>query len=177
MQKCDFCSKQIPKERIHSVKTTGGRVKYCSNRCNKLSWAKKHNQIKNSFENGNRSEWLISETGKGYYWEHWVARKLDGQWQGFNKPFDISCSLGKIDVKVCELYKRPNKRGKVVKNRSGQRGWWVFNKNTGNIADSMYCIGLVNGVPFREWLIPKSIFSNSVTISPNSKRLDKYLVK
>lgn len=175
MQKCDFCSQEIPKNRIISVKKTGGRVKYCSDKCNKKSWTKKNKIIKNSFDNGDRNEWLKTQTGKGWSWENWIAKKFNGVWQGFNKPYDVLIGDKKIDVKTCELYKRPNKRGKCIKNRDFQTGWWVFNKNTHNIADEMFCIGLINGVPFKIWKIPFSIFGKSITISPNSKRLDKYL--
>jgi hypothetical protein len=176
MTNCDFCSQPIPQNRLDSVKKKGGIVKYCSDRCNKLSWAKRNKVIKNSFNNGDRKEWLNTETGVAYSWENWVARQFQGVWQGFNKPFDILIGDEKIDVKTCELYKRPNKRGKPVKNKSAQAGWWVFNKNKGNIADFMLCIGLINGVPFKMWKIPSKVFGKSKTISPLSNRFDKYLI-
>lgn len=140
-------------------------------------WAKKHKKIVNSFNNGNREEWLKTETGIAWSWENWIAKQFNGKWQGFNKPFDVEIDNKKIDVKVCELYKRPNKRGKPVKNRKKQTGWWVFNKNSGNIANEMLCIGLVNGVPHSIWSIPKDIFGKSMTISPNSNRFDCYKIK
>lgn len=125
-------------------------------------------------------DWYKTETGKGYAYEQLVANMLKGQWQGFSAPFDILWGKKKIDVKTCNLYKRKRKQGKEV-DPSKQAGWFSFHKfdgkSKGKDIDYLFCIGLLDGIPWKMWLIPyQDILSQNFTITSNaSKRYDKYL--
>lgn len=157
---CKFCTK--PFNRI-------GRGIYCSSVCNKRSWYLRNSNAKQSFFAGNPQ--------KGIAWEEWFIKKFGATRpsKSLNTPFDFFWNGEKIDLKVCELYKRKNKRGKAVKGE--QAGCWIFNRN-GDDADFILCVGLENSRPIRYWKIPDKIFPRSgATIGRFSSKYDPFIVQ
>ena len=160
---CTFCSNLIP---ITRKNTFGGRPqKYCSDLCNKRSWYMRNFKPKESLFNDNPQ--------KGIAWEEWFIKKFGAKrpQRSLNTPYDFIWNEEKIDLKVCELYKRKMKRGKLVKKT---QGWWVFNRN-GSEADFIICIGLIGNKISRVFKIPEKNFPISgATISPTSTKYEKY---
>ena len=155
--KCIFCFKIIPKN----------RKKYCSTLCIKRAWYIKHLSPNNSIFTGNPQ--------KGIEWEQWFIKKYKAirPSKSFNTPYDFIWNDEKIDLKICELYKRKFKRGKKVKNTVG---WWTFNRN-GNGADYILCLGLINNKIKKVFKIPDIIFPKSGTcISPLKSKYDEFLI-
>jgi len=112
---------------------------------------------------------------KGIKWEEWFINRFGAERpsKNLNTPFDFFWNNEKIDLKVCELYKRKFKRGKSIKKTTG---WWTFNRN-GSEADFMICIGLINNKPFRVFKIPEKVFPKSgVTITPLESKYNKFVI-
>jgi len=129
-------------------------------------WNIRHLNIKNSFALGNPS--------KGIAWEEWFIKKYGAvrPKKELNTPFDFFWNNEKIDLKVCELYKRKIRRGKSVKKTNG---WWTFNRHSNN-TDFILCIGLINNKPIRFFKIPNNLFPKTgATISPMHSKYDCFI--
>lgn len=163
---CMFCSKPIiNKDKL--VARYGTTLKYCSSLCNKRAWYMRHNKPKESI--------FTTNPPKGILWEEWFIKKFHAKRpsESLNTSFDFFLNNEKIDLKVCELYKRKFKRGKPVKKTVG---WWTFNRN-GSECDFMICIGLVNNKVARVFKIPEAFFpSKGATISPIKSKYDQYAI-
>ena|SRR3990167_770330 len=153
---CLFCLKPIGKN----------RRKYCSILCIKRAWnLRKYNPKESIF---------IGNPQKGVKWEEWFIKKFGAirPSKSFNTPYDFNWNNEKIDLKICELYKRKKKRGKLVKNTVG---WWTFNRN-GNGADFMICLGLLNNQIMKVYKIPNKEFPKTgATISPAKSKYNRFL--
>jgi hypothetical protein len=158
MDKCIFCSKQHNRTYYNTQKP----AKYCSTKCIKRAFYLKSNPNRKSFLRGDAGFWE-SETGIGFFWEQYVAKKLKGEHMPFNKlGIDVASPIGNIDVKVCNKY----------------HSQWVFNKNNAKpIIDWYYCICLEDGNILKELLIPTNKFiGNGMTVGKVSKKYDRYKV-
>lgn len=134
-------------------------ARYCSNKCIKRASYLRKNPNKRSF--GRSQAFWNTETGIGFRWELYVAKKLGGQHRPFDRSgIDVVAPIGNIDVKVCEKY----------------HSQWVFNKNKPKPAiDWYYCICLEGGRVLKELLIPAGDFkSKGITVGNVSPRYDKY---
>mgnify|MGYP001567821569 FL=1 len=152
-------------------KKNQARKLYCSPQCIKRAWYLRNSNSKSYFKN-NPDFWK-TETGKGFYWEKYVAKKLGARHIEFNNGPDLDWNGKRVDVKVCNLWQRNFKRGKPVKN---QAGVWVFNRNKKKPMDYFYCICLTGKKIVKELLIPESIFG-SIGISVGHKsNYDKFLI-
>lgn len=165
-KKCIFCKKDVPIN----------RKKYCSVTCIKRSYYIRKNPNCKSYLTNN-PDFYTTQTGIGFYWEKYVANKTGGTHIPFNKNgVDVVSSLGNLDVKVCELYRRKSKCGKPI-NINSQYGWWVFNKNKPKInIDFYYCICLVEGKPIKELCIPTSEFKTGGITVGNKSKYDSYSI-
>lgn len=140
------------------------RRKYCSILCIKRMWNILHLNIKKSFVLGNPQ--------KGIMWEEWFIRKFNAirPQRALNIPYDFLWNNEKIDLKICELFKRKFKRGKPA----NSSGVWIFNRN-GNGANFIICIGLINDKPIRFFKIPNTIFPKTgATIGLYRSKYDIY---
>ena len=175
MTKCIFCPKIIPIERIDKFHK---KVRYCSTECIKrASYVRTHKFKSSSYIPSSESEWVNTGTGKGRIWEIFVANLTKGELQPYGSHFDILIDGKRIDVKSCNLYKRKNKRGKAIKNPEKQIGWWVFNRNSGEIeVDSFICIGLIDNKPIKIYKIPSRQFRNGIVISPRKSKFDEFII-
>lgn len=173
MSKCLFCKKEIPPERYTKWHH---KIKYCSPICGKRYIYLKNTKHKTSFFK-NKNEWLLTNMGKGYYWEVFANNILKGELQKFGSSFDILWKGKKVDVKSSSLYKRKYKRGKPVKGE--QTGWFTFHKYSRKKKDGidyLFCIGVIENKPYKMWLIPFDKVNKVFCITPNpSKKYDKYL--
>lgn len=161
MLNCLFCNKRIPTTRLKKW------TKYCSNLCNKRAWYVRHNPNAKSYFVKNPEFWKTT-TGIGFKWEKYAAKMLGAKHLMFGKGADLDWKGRAVDVKVCNLYKRKSKRGKLVKKE--QAGWWVFNRNKRKPIDYFYCICLKDGEPVKRLLIPNAVFPNkSLVIGANSR--------
>lgn len=121
---------------------------------------------------------LETATGKGLYWERYAQKILGGEvksLQAMNGDVDLMLANGRtVDVKSCNLYKRKMKRGRPV-DPDKMTGWWVFNRNAEKAIDFMFCVGLQDNRPVRQFLIPSNLFPKSgLTLSPKSDRFRAY---
>lgn len=108
-----------------------------------------------------------TETGKGFTWEAWFAKKINAEHTPFSLDgVDVKDGKTNYDVKVCEAYTAP--RGATQ---------WVFNRNNYKEHIHYYaCIALENGVPKRLLVLPSKDFPKSgMTIGRKSK-YDVYAV-
>lgn len=161
--KCGQCNKTIypPRE------------KYCSVKCIKrASYLKTHPDTQ-SILRGDEGFWL-TETGKGYRWEKYVAKLLGAEHIPFNGHApDLMRGDEKIDVKSCELYKRKTKYGKSDIKCSG---WWVFNRNQEKPMDFFCCVCLIDNKPEKILLIPADKFTGMGITVGHKSRHDKYKI-
>jgi hypothetical protein len=164
---CIVCNQPIPKNRISIVHR---KVRYCSKECIKRNYYIKDNRNKSSYFNSQtRNNWFSTTTGKGYIWEQFTTTLLGGEWQSFGAPFDILWKGKKVDVKTCNVYSA---------NRENQRGWFAFHKNSPEKRlDYLFCIGMVQNIPYKMWLIPYDVVGNHFCIGFYKSKLDKYLFK
>ena len=163
---CHLCNSTIPQNRIH--KANGYKTIYCSDLCNKRAWYLRHNESKNSIFSGNPQ--------KGIKWEEWFIERFGAKRpsRSLNTPFDFFWNNEKIDLKVCELYKRKFKRGKPVNKTVG---CWTFNRNSDNF-DFAVCIGLINNEVTRVFKIPNKDFPKSgITVSPIKSKYGKFAIE
>src|SRR3990167_3737248 len=154
---CILCKSLVPPN----------RRKYCSTLCIKRLWNIRHLKLKESIGLDNRP--------KGIAWEEWFIKKFGAKrpQRALNTPFDFFWGGDKIDLKVCELYKRKRRRGKLVKKANGV---WAFNRN-GDDADFMLCIGLIKDKIVRVFKIPNVNFPKTgATIGVKKSKYDKYLI-
>jgi len=157
---CLLCGSIIPRKRLYPY------TKYCSERCNKNSWNIRHKGAR-SYLAKNPDFWK-TETGIGFKWEQYVAKKLCAEHLEFNSNGeDLRLGELKIDVKVCELYKRKMKRGKKV---GKIFGIWSFARGKMKPMDYFYCVCLIKGKPVKELYIPNDKFSKSgISVGEKSK--------
>jgi len=145
MSKCEFCAKEHDRLLAHSTTKV---ARYCSTLCIKRAYYIRKNPHKKSYFI-NKTSFYNTSTGKGFKWEEWAAKKFSGNHMRFNAsgPDVILPNGESIDVKMCELYKSP--RG--VK-------WWTFNRNKHKKIDWILCVGLVEGILKKVWMIPSDAF-------------------
>lgn len=166
---CRFCNNPIPASRFSKYLTPNHPKypKYCSTKCTKRSSYIRKTKAKSSYWR-NKKSWDATETGKGYYWEKFVARKLGGEWQGFCAPYDVSWKGKKVDVKSANIYIGPD-----------GNGWFTFHKNqtSKKSLDFLLCLGLKDNRLFRAWIIPydRAIPHFSIGEGKAKSKYDKYL--
>ena len=153
-------------------KTNKARKTYCSTLCIKRAWYLRNHKTGNSYFLKSPNFWK-TETGIGFYWERYVAKKLKAKHLEFNQGPDLDWNGKTIDVKVCNLWQRTFKRGKRVENQSGV---WVFNRNKNKPLDYFYCICLTDNLVVKELLIPASEFGNKGITIGHKSGYDKFLV-
>ena len=114
-------------------------------------------------------------------WEIYTSQILKAEMKnsvlnGLNKPIDLSWNGKSVEVKSANLYKRKKKKGKSVDPKK-QLGWWRFDRGVQQAnADFFFCIGLVNNVPIKHFLIPNANFGRrGITVSPAKSKYDKFL--
>lgn len=175
MSFCRFCSNKIPNDRIG--KYHKNITIYCSDICNKRAYyVRKKEYVTSHLDPNTYIEWLKTETGKGRTWEIFIANLIQGKTQKHKSHFDILANNQKIEVKSCNLYKRPYKRGKPVKNRINQTGWWVFHRGIKETEiNYFFCIGLIDNKPIKIFKIPGEEIKKGITISPIKSKFDKYI--
>lgn len=166
--KCLFCNKNVNR---FKPKSTTIKAKYCSARCTKKAWYLRRNPNTKIFLK-NKKEFLLTETGKGFRWEKYIAKMIGAKHLEFNGS-DADLQLGKlkIDVKSCELYKRKTKRGKPVKY---SQGWWTFNRNKEKPIDYFICVCLLKDKPVKILKIPSNQFPIKGTTVGFKSKFDKY---
>jgi len=166
-KRCLFCNNIIPKKRFG--KYNHNLIKYCSVKCNKNAYRVRQNPNVKSLCIKNPDFWK-TETGIGYKWEKYVAKKIGAEHIKFNyRGEDLRLGNLKIDVKACELYKRKRKtqRGAKVGSVFGN---WIFNRNNIKPMDYFYCVCLIKGKPVKELYIPADKFGfKGITIGNKSK--------
>lgn len=166
-KKCLLCGNIIPQKRLYPY------TKYCSNKCNKTAWSLRHNPKQKCHLVNNPDFWK-TETGIGYKWEKYVAKKIGAEHIKFNHcGEDLQLGNLKIDVKACELYKRKFARGKEVNRTCGQ---WIFNRNNIKPMDYFYCVCLIKGKPVKELYIPADKFGLKGITVCNKSKYDIYKV-
>jgi hypothetical protein len=161
--------KLINKKCVFCGLSTINNNKYCDVKCIKRAYYLRKNPDKKSILNGNPDFWK-TQTGIGYYWEKYVANKLNGEHLPFNKDgIDVRVGGVNYDVKVCEAYKRKKHHGKLITTNPKYR-WWVFNKNKPKpCINFYYCICLTDGKPVKELVIPTSEFKGlGITVGTES---------
>ena len=164
-KKCLLCDKSIPQKRFG--KFNYNLIKYCSNKCTQTAWRLRHNPNIKSYRVNNPDFWK-TETGIGFKWEQYVAKKIGAEHIKFNTSGeDLRLGKLKIDVKACELYKRKMAHGRKTHKVFGN---WVFNRNSIKPMDYYYCVCLIKGKPVKELYIPADKFGKSgITIGEKSK--------
>ena len=171
---CVFCHKYIPKSRTNY---NHPKPRYCSQSCIKRAYYLRKNPETRSHLRDKRP-WRFTETGKGRHWEEFACNLLGGVLQPYGSPFDIAWNGKTVDVKSASLYKRSNKRGEPI-SASSQTGWFRFDR--GELMkqiDYFFCVGLVDGVPYKIYLIPGSEFGKrGVTITPRVSKYDNFLYR
>lgn len=161
-------------------KQNEARKKYCSPSCIKRAYVLRKFPNRRSSYNNNPLFWE-SETGIGFKWEKYAAELLKAQHIPFNMGTDLLLSNGEgVDVKVCTLYKRKNKRGKPIK--KDQTGWWVFNINKKKESTHwFFCICLNQDQTInKQFLIPAEIMyqrKTGITVGETSQIFNKFLYK
>lgn len=115
----------------------------------------------------------------GIHWEEWFIQSFGAERpsKSLNTPYDFIWKGERVDLKVCELYKRKMKRGKLL-DPSKQSGVWVFNRNTmKDDVDTFICIALVDGKVHRIYKIPPDQFPRTgASIGFNKSKYDQYIV-
>lgn len=143
------------------------RPKYCSPTCIKIAWRLRNNPPNESI--------YFGRPQKGVLWEEWFINRYGAVRPSLalNTPFDFWWNGERIDLKICELYRRKMNRGRPVKFSSG---WWVFNRNS-NDFDFALCIGLLNDVPQKIFKIPNNDFpASGATVSPIKSKYDRFII-
>ena len=149
-------------------------AKYCSVKCIKrASYIKKNPDTKIM---GISKDFWKTETGIGYKWEKYIAKRIGATHMEFNRA---GCDLEKdgelIDVKACNLWRRQYKRGVPVKKE--QTGVWVFNRNKMKPCDTFYCVCLDNNKLVKVLKIPACEFgTRGITMGEKSK-YNEYVIK
>ena len=148
------------------------RKKYCSIKCIKRAWyLRSHPNTKSYFSN-NPDFWK-TETGRGFKWEKWVAKKLGAKHLEFNsRGADLDWDGKLVDVKSKEFGFRRFKRGKMVENNTAG---WTFNRGKKKKIDFFFCICLKKNKPIKILLIPDDKFPNSGICVGVKSKYDIYL--
>ena len=151
------------------------RVKYCSKQCVKRAYVlRKNPNINSYFKTDNRKFWL-TETGIGFKWEKYAAKKLGATHLEFNcAGADLDWNGKPVDVKSCTLYRPKEHKGRKTPNHSG---WWVFNRNSFKPeVEFFFCICLdENGKVVKELLIPASEFKGKGITVGHKSRYDSFI--
>lgn len=162
---CEFCSKEIIRR--------GEKSRYCSQKCVKIaSFLRKNPNVKSKYKN--KEDFYKSDTGKGRYWEEYVAEKLNATLMPFSHPHDVEYNRITIDVKSATGYVRPSQKGlsKV----------YTFHKSEckPKKVDYLICFAfeIINNefVKLNSWLIPYDLIKMDMTCSWNSKKYKQYEV-
>ena len=171
---CEFCSKEIIGR--------GEKSRYCSQKCVRIvSYLKNYPTSKSIYRN--KKDSYNSDTGKGRYWEEYVAEKLNGTLMPFSHPHDVEYNGITIDVKSATGYARLSKRNKIysIEERQLLSKTFSFHKNEGkpkNI-DYLVCIAFSRESKkfiLNSWIIPYIETALNFTISRNSKKYKQYEV-
>lgn len=134
-------------------------------------WYLKRNP--NCYYGKDNAKFWKSETGVGFYWERYVAKMIGGTHLEFNKNgSDIDWNGKLVDVKTSSLYHRKNKRGKPVIGE--QKGVWGFKRGKAK-SDFFFFVCLLDGKPFKFYLVPDSYFPKSGTVIGWESAYDKFL--
>lgn len=146
-------------------KRNATRKKYCSIRCTKLAWSIKNKGTKSYI--AHNEDFFNTETGKGFTWEAWFAKKIGAKHTPFSSDgVDVKDGNTNYDVKVCEAYKTP---------RGGFQ--WVFNRNNYKEHIHYYaCIALKGGKPQRLLILPSEDFPKSGMTIGNKSKYDVYSI-
>ncbi len=130
---------------------------FCSPRCVKIAWRiRRHPNAYHS--NPKSKQFWKSQTGIGFKWEKYIAKKLNATHLEFNsKGADLDWNGKSVDVKACHLYKRKMEHGKPVVTE--REGWWVFNRGKIKPIDYFCCVCLIKEKPKKILLIPNKEFS------------------
>lgn len=175
--KCIVCFNPIPPKRFDE---SHPNVRYCSSVCIKRAYYLKKHAGVSILRDRDKIAWLTTETGKGYKWERYVADGLGATLNntvkdGFGKHADLTWGDKLVEVKSANLYKRTNKRGVEV-NKNTQTGWWRFDRGSMQNPDYFFCVGLINDIPIKMYLIPDNEFGKrGITLSPVKSKYDKFL--
>ena len=171
---CEFCSKEIIGR--------GDKTIYCCKKCYGIDYYLKNNpNCRSSYKN--KEDFYKSDTGKGRYWEEYVAEKLNATLMPFSHPHDVEYNGITIDVKSATGYARPSKRNKIysIEERQLLSKTFSFHKNEGkpkNI-DYLVCIAFSRESKkfiLNSWIIPYIETALNFTISRNSKKYKQYEV-
>jgi len=160
MNKCLFCNNY----------TT--RPRYCTSKCIKRAWyCRKHPE---SFFSSSQKFWL-SNTGKGFTWEKYVAKLIGANHLEFNKyGADLDWGGLSVDVKSSNIYKRKNKRGKPVTRK--QTGCWVFNRGKDKPIDFFSCVCLIDNKVIKILMIPSEKFGKAGCVIGKKSKFDEYQI-
>ena len=173
---CEFCSKEIIGR--------GEKSRYCSQKCVRIvSYLKNYPTSKSIYRN--KKDSYNSDTGKGRYWEEYVAEKLNGTLMPFSHPHDVEYNGITIDVKSATGYVRPSREnGKLYSNEQRQALSKVYTFHKSECkpkkVDYLICFAfeIINNefVKLNSWLIPYDLIKMDMTCSWNSKKYKQYEV-
>jgi hypothetical protein len=150
------------------------RKKYCSVACVKRAYILRKRPNIKAYSTGNKLFWE-TETGIGFKWEQYAAKILGAKHIPFNHGPDLYLGDMGIDVKVCNLYKRKNKRGKTVE-KENQNGWWIFNKNSEKESVKVFfCICLDGSKIVKRLYIPAEEFKGKGITVGHKSRFDQFI--
>lgn len=131
---------------------------------------------KNKNKNKSITDLLKTDTWKGRRAELYALNVLKGAIDNnkivFNQEYDLLWNGKRVDVKSCNLYLRKFEEGKSIINK--RKGQWSFNKNKGN-SDLYFCVCLIDNKPVCNYLIPKELFNNGITIGEGSSKFNNYI--
>jgi hypothetical protein len=162
MNKCLFCGEN----------TT--RPKFCSPKCIKHAWyCKKH---PNSFYSNSQSFWK-SNTGIGFTWEKYIAKKIGARHLEFNHSgADLDWKGKLVDVKASNIYKRSKKGNRIIGSNSKQFGNWVFNRGKDKPIDFFCCVCILGNKPFKILMIPNEEFGQHGCVVGRNSKFDIYKI-
>ena len=172
---CKFCSSPIIKQNQFS-----GTRKYCSTICIKRAHAHKAGRNKLSRFNPNGVDPLYWETptGKGYVWEKFAAKLLNGvhvNAETMNRPFDVDVNGATYDIKVSTLYKRKLKRGKPYGLQKTINGTWSFKIQPNQTPDFFFCICLDGASVVKILKIPRGQHPTLGLCIGHQSKYDKFI--
>lgn len=158
---CEFCLASIPFERLESRRLAGGRLKYCSELCNKrASYMRRTRPKKHSI--------FFNNPQPGIVWENWFIKKYDAvrPSRSLNTPFDFWYEGKRADLKAVNVYRR------------GGGAWWPFVPGTRRSeVDIFICLGLIDNKLAKVFIIPEPEFpKGGASMGVKKSKWDKYLV-
>lgn len=149
--------------------------RYCSTRCIKRAhYLRKYPDCKSHINNN--PEFWETETGIGFKWEKFIAKKLGATHLEFNKGgADLQLGDELIDVKASQPYHRKHKRGKKITGETANL--WIFNRNKIKPVDWFVCVCLSGKSVVKILKIPSRAFTRTgISVGVNSK-YNKYIIQ